>query len=211
MNCHSKLLFLIAFWKLEIQNAMLAVSILMALLKVEFLSTSSSGRTRPVEPILEIKWSLISFCLYEYLIFMKEKQTLRVYFYEANILIHSCLEHVEIPLVHCISNTAQHCRNKNTMIDVAAISFSIKFGTSIMLGWDFNGIIMGKIRLISRSLFCIRNWGAIPHSGLNLRIKHKTNTRNKLFPFPAFMSVLCICFSAGNSDMISVIWSLFQQ
>lgn len=30
---------------------------------------------------------------------MKERQTLRVYSYEANILIHPCMEHVEIPVV----------------------------------------------------------------------------------------------------------------
>lgn len=110
---------------------MLTVSILMALLKVEHLSTSSYHRTRPV---LEIKWSLISFCLYEYLIFMKEWQALRVYSYEANILIHSCMEHVEIPGFYCFSNTAKHCKSKNTMIDVEDISFSVKFGISIMFG-----------------------------------------------------------------------------
>lgn len=37
---------------------------------------------------------------------MSERQALRVYFYEASILIHFCMEHVEIPVVPCILNIA---------------------------------------------------------------------------------------------------------
>lgn len=64
---------------------------------------------------------------------MSERQALRVYFYEASILIHFCMEHVEIPVVPCILNIAAGWENKNTMTCVADIFFSIKFGIPIML------------------------------------------------------------------------------
>lgn len=77
---------------------------------------------------------LISFCLYEYLIPMQERQALRVYFYEAYILIHFCMEHVEIPEVPSILNTATGWKNKTTTTSVTDIFFGIKLGIFIMLG-----------------------------------------------------------------------------
>jgi len=44
------------------------------------------------------------------------------------------MEHVEIPVVSCILNTATGWEKKPAMTHVADIFFSIKFGISIMLG-----------------------------------------------------------------------------
>jgi len=65
---------------------------------------------------------------------VKKRQALIICFYKANIFIHFCMEHVEIPVVSCILNTATGWEKKPAMTHVADIFFSIKFGISIMLG-----------------------------------------------------------------------------
>lgn len=69
----------------------------------------------------------------------------------------------------------------------------------------FYGIISHKIKLISNSLFWMNNWREIPCSGWSLQEKKQTPNVISIHPSTStFMSVLFICFSVENFDMVSI-------